>query len=260
MRTQPFYFGRGERLFGVLDAPANQSAQGGVVICQPLGHEYVRSHRACRQLASRLAMAGFPVLRFDYGGCGDSLGESHEASLDSWLDDTGTAIEYMRRGSASVCVIGLRLGASLAMLAGARVRDVDRMVLWEPVVSGRAYLNEARVRHSEYEERHGWGPGRSLPAGLPSDVTEILGFPFSSPMIAAIERLDLRDMSAPAQRVLLLSNVDAGDPDILRTPLEAGVAVDRSLVKELTFWVTEPLMVPVDSIASIVQWVSRTTP
>ena len=44
--------------------PNKKNAQG-VVMCYPLGHEYMRIHAIYKQMANRLASAGFDVIRFD---------------------------------------------------------------------------------------------------------------------------------------------------------------------------------------------------
>ncbi len=57
----------------------------GVVIAPAVGAEYFRSHWAVRRLADQLSRAGFPVLRFDYQGIGDSTGDvSQVGSLATW--------------------------------------------------------------------------------------------------------------------------------------------------------------------------------
>src|SRR5437773_7734152 len=73
-KVVPFYFGSPDKLlFGCYHEPSlERRRKCAVVVCQPVGHEYINSHRALRQLAARLCDAGFPVLRFDYYGCGDS--------------------------------------------------------------------------------------------------------------------------------------------------------------------------------------------
>ena len=75
LRT-PLYFGPdSDSLFGWYHQPkiATQSPTG-LLICPPIGHEYVHSHRSLRHLADHLATAGFPTFRFDYHGSGDSGG------------------------------------------------------------------------------------------------------------------------------------------------------------------------------------------
>jgi len=260
MLTRPFYFGRQDRLFGVIDAPdAGTTSEAGVLICQPLGHEYFRCHRACRQLALHLVRAGFTVMRFDYEGCGDSVGESHEVAFDSWLDDVAVAIEHTRAHCRSLSVVGLRLGASLALLAGERRRDIDRMVLWELVVGGRGYMREMRAQHSLQEARHGQGEGSAAP-GLPANVTEILGVTFAPAAVSLMESLDMRAVACtPARSVLLLSNSEASEMDVFRPAFEPSAQVERMLVRERSSWLLEPAVIPVDSIAAIVQWLSTAT-
>ncbi len=77
-----------------------------VVLCYPIGQEYIRSHRAIYQLAVRLSQAGFHVLRFDYFGCGDSEGDFEEGSLAQWTSDIHSAIAEIqeRSGLTSICL------------------------------------------------------------------------------------------------------------------------------------------------------------
>lgn len=76
-----------------------------MVFCHPLGDEYIRFHRAYRQLAVRLSQVGFPVLRFDLYGCGDSSGDSAEITVQQWLTDIATAVAEIRRsgGGTPAC-------------------------------------------------------------------------------------------------------------------------------------------------------------
>ena len=116
----PFYFGLPDKpLFGCYHEPRfGNSRKCAVVVCQPVGHEYIYSHRALRQLAVRLSDSGFPVLRFDYYGCGDSHGNAEDGEVCQWLEDIANAISEVRYRArvARVCLVGLRIGASLAMM------------------------------------------------------------------------------------------------------------------------------------------------
>ena len=147
----PLFFGdRGHELYGVYhmhegDAPGPV----GVVLCQPVLHEYADARRALRALAESLARAGFHVLRFDYRGTGDSQGAGDQCDVAGWTTDIETAIEELKasRGLSSVGLVGLRFGATLAAQVAARRGDVPFMVLWEPIVKGRPYLQFARSQH-----------------------------------------------------------------------------------------------------------------
>src|SRR5207245_10744638 len=147
----PFYFGRPDKaLLGCFHEPRSGARRFcGVVVSPPVGHEYVNSHRALRQLAALLANAGFPVLRFDYYGCGDSSGEEDEASLSQWVEDTSMAVsEVRRRGNLGpVCLIGLRLGGTIAMMVARAQNDVAGLVLWDTVTNGREVIERLLWQH-----------------------------------------------------------------------------------------------------------------
>lgn len=145
----PIFFGEGVApLYGVHHSPRTESRPGqtghGVVLCSPFGQEYMRAHRAYRQLALLLTRRGFHVLRFDYRGTGDSSGDPEGVTADDWVTDIGLAIDELKEVASIACVtvLGLRLGALLAASACAARSDVDRLVLWDPVRSGAAYEDE----------------------------------------------------------------------------------------------------------------------
>src|SRR5512143_1046286 len=140
---RPFFFGEAaEPLLG-LHHPAGgaRPRRVGVAFLNPFGDEYLRAHRPLRQLADRLASCGFDVLRFDYFGCGDSAGDDEQGRIRRWLQDAAAAVEELEAlsGSARVALIGVRLGASLAVELAARRPGVEQLVLWDPVADGSRY-------------------------------------------------------------------------------------------------------------------------
>src|SRR5260370_8001733 len=90
----PLYFGNSEqRLFGCLHEPEPTRIRDcSVLICQPMGHEYVNSHRALRQLAVPLPDAGFPVLLFNHFASGDSSGNAEDANIPLWPADISQSL------------------------------------------------------------------------------------------------------------------------------------------------------------------------
>ena len=178
----PFYFGRSERpLFGLFTrgqstASAGAASGRAVLLCHPIGSEYMRAHRAFRQLTTLLNRAGLDVLRFDYSGTGDSAGDGDEATFDDWLDDVDWAIDELMdtAGVDTLDVVGLRWGATLAALAARSRDEIRHLVLWDPVVSGASYLEEV------------------LPHPCPQGTVGIEGYPFSASLRAGLEGIDLR--------------------------------------------------------------------
>ncbi|WP_243040981.1 alpha/beta fold hydrolase [Dyella sedimenti] len=137
---QPFFFGRDGELFGIHHAAAVRGGRA-VLLCAPLGQDYIRCHRLYRQLATALAAQGMPVLRFDYYGCGDSAGDSTQVDWRRCLSDTLAAAGELRRrsGAERVLAFGARLGGSIALAVGAAAR-FDDIVVWDPVIDGSAYV------------------------------------------------------------------------------------------------------------------------
>lgn len=143
---EAFFFGSSSSpLYGVYH-PAHSAADRfeGIVLCYPFGQEYMRAHRAFRQLSNMLAQKGYHVLRFDYRGTGDSAGELEDFTPNDWLTDTEMAVQELRdvAGVKKVSLLGLRLGGLLAAKTAHRLGDLSRLILWDPVLSGCDYIDE----------------------------------------------------------------------------------------------------------------------
>lgn len=151
MLIESFHSGhRGQRRYCSLHRPATRLVHStGVVLCYPLGHEYYRAHRSYVKLADQVAQLGFPVMRFDYPGSGDSEGDIGHARLDDWLSDVADVVEELKKSEAvsSIALGGLRFGASLALLAAQRIESVSALILWDPVIDGKHYVEELRRLH-----------------------------------------------------------------------------------------------------------------
>ena len=191
----PYFFGSSERpLFGLYGPPlAEPAADAGVLLCYPAGQEYMRSHWTFRQLAQRLQRAGLHTFRFDYTGTGDSAGGMEDAGVDVWCEDIRLAAEEFRdtSGIRELGVVGLRLGADLALKASTAGIGASHLVLWDPVVDGNAYLDRLTAMHEAMlrdRDRFGSASPRS-PAGGPYRE-QLLGFPFPDPVRADIRRID----------------------------------------------------------------------
>lgn len=123
-----------------------------VVICPPFGQEAIRSHKCLLSLAHRLSRQGIHVLRFAYRGTDDSSLWSDEIlSLNDWRQDILAAKAELKRlsGCSSVMLIGLRLGANLAVDVAQESEDVHSVLLWEPISDGRDYLQTLRNNQHE---------------------------------------------------------------------------------------------------------------
>jgi pimeloyl-ACP methyl ester carboxylesterase len=153
---EAFYFGTSSnQLLGAYHPPQGASRREGIVLCNPFGQEYMRAHRSFRRLAINLAVKGFSVLRFDYRGTGDSAGTLQGVTAKDWMEDIESAIQEIMDVAAvqKVSLLGLRVGALLAAEVAAKNKSVNKLVLWDPIVSGQAYVNEIVAEIAVKESR-----------------------------------------------------------------------------------------------------------
>jgi alpha-beta hydrolase superfamily lysophospholipase len=218
VRRRAFYLeSQGQAIFTWLHSCHHAKHHGhGIVICPPIGHEQIHCHRSLRHLADALAQAGFAVLRPDYHGTGDSAGADEDPGRHAaWLAGIRDAKTWLHEkfGCEQVSLFGLRLGAALAVQTAAE-HAVDNLVLWAPIVKGRAYVRELKALSLTADAK------TQPPADLSDDI-EAAGFVLSQQTAADLSRLDLLQCYPQCRRVLIVARDDtAGDTrllDYLRT-------------------------------------------
>jgi len=249
---RPTFFPDGEGpLYGVLH-PAEVALEGApaALLCPPAALEYAATHRALRVLAERLAAAGMPALRFDWRGTGDSWDSEggRPPTLDEWREDLGTAAAWLldATGSSRVVLIGVRLGAALALLEADRACRVRDLVLWSPVVTGDEQIGDLeaslrRVRREVVGEVERDPPDPALP--LPEGVAT----------------LDLRQ-AAPSgvARILLVDEEEEGTMELVRGLRRGGVDVEVRTTPDSGLWRDHDDVeqrVPSRTLDLIVDWI-----
>lgn len=180
------------QLFGVYHRArgSHLTAHRAIVVCPPIGQEYIRSHWCLRLLAGQLARKGMHVLRFDYSGMGDSSGTIDEIfSMSQWQKDIESSIGFLRTkaGSESVMLLGLRTGASMATRVARASEYVNSLLMWEPVHHGGHYLNEKRALHSEMLDM--WIC--EMETEDSQSAEELLGSRYSRPMLDDLEKFNI---------------------------------------------------------------------
>lgn len=132
------------RRFALLHAPAGPTpARGAVVYVHPFAEELNKSRRMAALQARAMADAGYAVLQIDLLGCGDSSGDFADATWEAWLADIEFACAWLvERTAAPLWLWGQRTGCLLANEAANRMtRPVD-LLFWQPVISGKQYLQQ----------------------------------------------------------------------------------------------------------------------
>jgi len=168
----------GERLVGVISLPDAAAHTGVLVIVG--GPQYrVGSHRQFVRLARALAAAGYPTLRFDYRGMGDSSGAAR--TFEDCRGDIAAAVGALRAARPDVERIvlwGLCDAAPAALDFWQETQNpaIAGMVLLNPWARSDTTLAKAHIKHyygQRLMEREFW---RKLLTGGVAHVEALRSF------------------------------------------------------------------------------------
>ena len=213
-----------------------------------------------RHLAEELASAGFPVLRFDYHGTGDSFGDEREPErVATWCADIVRAADELRAlsGVRRVTLIGLGLGATLAAFVAPDREDVPCVVLWAPYDSGSTFVSEvtkAHKLHMQHEpESFSGGP-------VEERGEEARGFFLTAATLAELGTVDLLSILKPPACDMMVIGTER---DHLVEHLRGlGCKVKHRNKPGHSFLFPDPLVakVPHDIIKDIIAYLSEVFP
>lgn len=175
------------------------SGDCGVVLCSPWGIDELAGRKVLFRLASRLAAAGIPTIRFDYPGTADAIDrETH--GFGSWVQAAQQAADSLRTvcGLAKVVFAGIGIGATISVLASRQRDDVAGLVLAAPVVGGRRYLREIALGVPVVEEGLGLNPSQR-PEGV-----SIGGIVMPPDVAAELKSIDLMTADLGAAKPALM--------------------------------------------------------
>ena len=258
LRRESLYIGAPhDPIFACFHSDESAAARDcAAVICNPMGYEYVHSHRSLRHLADDLARIGIPALRFDYNGTGDSPGTDLDTErLRHWLSDVEIAIGAARSlsGRSKVCLIGLRLGATLAVLTATQV-PIDYLVLWSPCVSGHRYVREMQALAQSAEQD----------SQTPSGALQSAGFLLSQQTQQQLRKIDLlKKMVRVNERALVLGRDDTNDDSRLADHLRGlDIQTETTQFSGYADMMAEPhrTVVPHAALESITNWLRKHLP
>ena len=149
-RSRPVFVGG---CFGWLHQPVSQHPTAGgdtaVLLCPGLAWDGLHAYHGTRLLADELAEAGYPALRFQYPGTGNSadIAPGPDGTPDpwaAWLRSAHAAADWLRSttGARRLILVGLRFGALVAASVAEQRGDVDGLLLLAPVLRGKSYMRQ----------------------------------------------------------------------------------------------------------------------
>lgn len=231
----------------------------GVVLCSPWGIEELSARKVLFRLATRLADAGMPTLRFDYPGTADAIGQPADG-FGAWIDAADDAADRLRAacGLDRIVFAGIGIGAAVALIASASRQDVGALVLAAPVISGRRYLREIALGTPVVEEGLGLD-ARQRPAGV-----SIGGIVMPPAVAAELKSLDLLKVDPGSHKPVLLVERPSQPQDRMLADHLTG---DRWPVDCLAFEGYDAALdnptiavMPEDVLDAMAKWIGETVP
>jgi exosortase A-associated hydrolase 2 len=243
------------RLFAIHHPPAGAAdLDEAVLYIHPFAEEMNQSRRMATLQAEALAGVGHGVFMLDLTGCGDSTGEFAGARWETWREDVVAGCRWLGdQGYRRITLWGLRLGAALAVeTACAEPGLCHRLVLWQPVVSGRTLLTQfLRLRIAAEMGSDGGATTKSMRVALGNGETlEIAGYELTPELSAALDKVDLAGAELPdglrLDWIEIVSQADRGPAPADRRVIERWVeAGSPPAVEGAAFWsIQETTLVP----------------
>lgn len=181
----------GEQLLLHVHAPSFSNGTG-ILFLDPVLDEKKRVQRFQAEMSRKLCGKGFHSFRFDHYGTGDSSGELHQFEFLRTVEDIGRVKNLLIEsyGLREIILFGIRMGADLAVIYANKDSTIKKLVLIEPIIHGKRYLLEQRVRRQAFFKLN------RMP-----DVSEVFidtkkfedfqGYPLSDSNLAFLEDHDL---------------------------------------------------------------------
>lgn len=239
----------GGRLFCLFHRPDGMATlKGAVIYVHPFAEEMNKSRRMAALQAKAMASAGYAVLQVDLIGCGDSTGDFGDATWDSWIENLVEAGAWLQKQTGQqLWWWGLRVGSLLAAEAASRAGQPCRLLLWQPVMLGKQYLQQFLRLKIAGELLDGGAKGamHRIKAELADGVpVEIAGYTLSPALALGLESAEL-NMPRGVRCVALVEISSGTTTELspaagarLKTWREAGIEVRGISISGPAFWQT----------------------
>lgn len=253
----PFFLaGEAGGLFALFFRPRKSESKRAVLYCPPFAEEANKARRMAALQARQLSEMGIGVLFVDYFGTGDSHGEFSDARWSRWKDDMKRAVEWLtQQGYTLLTLWGLRLGGLMAMELAAELKvQVERIILWNPVVNGEVMLTQfLRLRLAADMMAEGEKTTtRDLRLMLASgESLEVAGYEVVPALAAEMDRLRMVALATvsmpPVHWVEVVPSAERpmgmASRKVIDAWKQAGVNVDAEVVVGDMFWNTPEISV-----------------
>ena len=258
VHAEPFFLQTdlGQRFCLFHQPHPGRKCQGAILYVHPFGDEMNKTRRMAALQARAFAAIGWGVLQMDLFGCGDSSGEFHDARWDIWKQDLAYARLWLEgRLTVPVSLWGLRLGALLALdFAQDEANAVDRIILWQPVISGETFLSQfLRLRmagelFSTAPEEKSTGTAMLRKQLERGETLEIAGYELAPGFAKAVDGLKAAELAVGKSVIHWFETIPepgrsmtAAGTKIAETWKQKGVDLHIHLISCQPFWATQEI-------------------
>jgi alpha/beta superfamily hydrolase len=204
----PFYIEMGKDVLLAWCHLPEHPTDHAVLICPPVGHEFVNSYRGLRHLADGFAEKGVTTFRMEYQGVGDSSGlDTDPDRLDKWLASIEQTVKFIKekRSIQKISLLGLRMGATLASIVSNKI-EIENLICWVPVVEGKRYIREMLALQKT---------GENADLDVDSTTLEGGGFLITRETMNELLSISLTNITPNAKHVFLFNTDDLPIPNQL---------------------------------------------
>lgn len=204
----PFYIEMGKDVLLAWCHLPEHPTDHAVLICPPVGHEFVNSYRGLRHLADGFAEKGVTTFRVEYQGVGDSSGlDTDPDRIQKWLESIERTVTFIKEKCEikKVSLLGLRIGATLASMISNKI-EIENLMCWVPVVEGKRYIREMLALQKT---------GENADLDVDSTTLEGGGFLITRETMNELLSLSLTKIIPNAKHVFLFNTDDLPIPNQL---------------------------------------------
>jgi exosortase A-associated hydrolase 2 len=196
-----------------------------VLILPPFAEEMNKARRMLALQSQFGAQHGISFFLPDVVGTGDSEGDFEACRWGHWEQDVLVIVQWIRaQGFTSVDLLALRSGIFLARrLLEEPIVKIGRVVLWNPVLSGKKMMGQLR-RTRRFQSREAHSGASAIEAEsytVSTPIVELAGYRIHSELIAEIETLLLERLTWPRGTNVHWLDVSLLDDDTVPSRTEA---------------------------------------
>jgi exosortase A-associated hydrolase 2 len=241
------------QLFAISFIPYDCTPIASILYIPPFAEEMHKSRKMVAEQARLLASQGYMVTLIDLTGCGDSSGDFSDASWQIWQEDIENAYQWLCKQTNSPIILwGLRTGALLATDLAAIYSDIKQLIVWQPVLSGKQFLNEfLRIKLADSmlsNASNAINREDLLDTLKTSGSIEIGGYELSNTMATQIQQINLLDFKPKCSVVWFELGIEdstsvCSSSDIVTTHWnKSGITLFTRTLKCRHFWNSQEII------------------